>query len=252
MAANQAEENYSWIFPYITEPIGSIVEVGSRDGLDAIWLAKAFDSQVDAFEASPRQFKFVEENIEASALENVRAHELALSDQIGHIEFWETDVSEYENSGLGSLFEVNFSNRTSDDVDAGRSRIQHPIKVRTARYDSLSISPPDLLVMDVQGSEVLVLRGFGRLLSECRFIACEAERVPSYKGGNSFRELNRFMSENGFHLVATTIGKGDRRSRWINYFRTNTLIAFRNRTFRPYRFYQGCFDVLYQNSRERR
>lgn len=241
------EGNYAWALRYLKQPVTSVVEVGSRDGLDAIDLASRLNCRVDAFEAAPEQFIVVESNIRASGLADVFAHEMALSDENGTVDFWAVDTDSYDNTGLGSLYEVNFDNRGTDDIDAGRGPVQKQTTVRAARFDSLDLPTPDLLVMDVQGAETRVLAGLGAHLKSCRYVICEAERVPSYQGGNAFKDLHTYLKSRGYSLVASTIGSGSTRERWINFWRTNLAIALRDRTLHPTRVYQGCFDVLYVN-----
>lgn len=240
--------NYLWATHYIKNPITSIVEVGSRDGLDAVSLAKEFNCSVLSFECDPNQYEISKANVTASRVPNIQVLDYALSDIDGELSFWQVDTEIYDNPGTGSLYEINFTNRKDGDVDSGREPIQHEIKVRSARFDSLGNPAPDLLVMDVQGAEVRVLNGFGTLLKDCKFVICEAERVPSYLGGNSFSELHRFMKKRGFTLRATTIGNGGRIHRWMNFWRTNLSITIHEKTFNPLNIYQGCFDVLYENT----
>ncbi len=249
MASDLPGTNYDWALKYLTLPITSVVEVGSRDGMDAIALGRALGCRVDAFEAAPEQFLVVEENIRASGLEGITAHELALLDKGGTVDFWTVDPDVYDNAGLGSVFEVNFDNRQGNDVDAGRASIQRKTTVAAARFDTLDLPAPDLLVMDVQGAETKVLRGFGPMLTECRYVICEAERVPSYQGGNPFSEVDKFLKSQGFRIRASTVGSGSNLERRIHFLRTNAQIAWREKTLFPTRIYQGVFDVLYVNAR---
>ncbi len=242
--------NYDWCVPFIRTPIATIVEVGSRDGLDALRLASKFHASALVFECDPQQFSRVQSNIAASGNTRVSAKELALSDETGRASFWAVDSSKYSNSGIGSLYTVNFGNRQSNDADAGRASVQKQIEVQSSRYDALGLQAPDLLLLDVQGAEIRVLAGFGDLLTGCKYVACEAERVSSYVGGNSFHDLHRFMRRSGFKLLATTIGDGSRGARWLNFWRQNLRISLQEASFRPWRIYQGVFDVLYRNERE--
>jgi FkbM family methyltransferase len=244
---DQPGTSYLWALPFLQTPIRSIVEVGSRDGLDAVALARIFESSVTSFECDPGMFPVVEQNIAESGISQAHAHAIALSDEDGEVEFWAHDPDAYEHGGTGSLFLVNFANRARDDVDSGRAPIQRAVKVRAARFDGLGIEAPDLLVMDVQGAECKVLRGFGDLLSRCRYVICEAERVPSYQGGNPFSEVNRMLKSEGFKLIGSTIGNGSTKDRWLNWWRVNARIAAKENTLRPDRVYQGIFDVVYEN-----
>lgn len=247
--ADQPGESYLWAIPYITAPIRSIVEVGSRDGLDAIALGRTFQASVTAFECDPGMFPEVERNLALSGLKDAKALDLALTDVAGEVEFWAHDPSAYHQGGTGSLFLANFKNRDRDDVDRGRERIQKSIRVRAARFDGLGLTAPDLLMMDVQGAECKVLRGFGSMLHQVQFVICEAERVPSYTGGNPFSAVNRLLKGNGFVFRGSTIGDGSRGARWNNWWRVNARIAVRERTLIPTRIYQGVFNVIYENRR---
>jgi len=249
VASDLPGTNYDWALKYLTLPITSVVEVGSRDGLDAIALGRALGCRVDAFEAAPEQFLVVKENIRASGLKDVTAHEFALLDVGGTIDFFTVDPDLYDSTGLGSLYKVNFDNRQGNDVDAGRASIQRKTTVAAARFDTLDLPAPDLLVMDVQGSETKVLRGFGPMLTECRYVICEAEREPSYQGGNPFSEIDKFLKSQGFRIRASTVGSGSNFERRIHFLRTNAQIAWREKKIFPTRIYQGMFDVLYVNTR---
>ena len=87
------------------------------------------------------------------------------------------------------------------------------------------------------------------MLAECRYVICEAERVPSYHGGNPFSEVDRFLKSQGFRILASTVGSGSNWERRIHFLKTNARIAWREKTLRPTKIYQGVFDVLYVNSR---
>lgn len=58
----------------------------------------------------------------------------------------------------------------------------------------------DALIMDVQGAELLVLRGAGDLLDMVRFIQLEAADFDAYHGGCSLEALSRFLAQRSFRL----------------------------------------------------
>lgn len=241
--------NYFWALPLLSEPIASIVEVGSRDGMDAVNLSLRLKAPVTAFECDPRQFQVVERNLRNMAYPGSYAVELALSDADTEMTFWAADPQRYANPGTGSFYQVNFENRPHSDVDSGRGPIQQPIRVSARRFDSLGFAAPDLLVMDVQGAEIRVLAGFGHLLDKCTYVICEAERVPSYRGGNRFTDVHKFLKKNGFRILSCTIGRGHRVDRWLHYWQSNVRLALSEKTMRPWQVYQGVFDVVYVNTR---
>jgi FkbM family methyltransferase len=61
--------------------------------------------------------------------------------------------------------------------------------------------PFNALVMDTQGSELLVLRGARRTLPGFRYILTEAADFNAYEGGTTRAELEQFLGTHGFRLV---------------------------------------------------
>lgn len=57
------------------------------------------------------------------------------------------------------------------------------------------------LVIDTQGSELLVLRGSESLLPRFKYIEVEAADFESYKGGATMKQIRQFLSERGFRLA---------------------------------------------------
>lgn len=242
--------NYSWILEYInrSELRGAhVAEVGSRDALDAIWFSETFDATVDCFEASPRQAFKCRANVDAKHLSSkITVTELALSDSNEDIIFWEIDLEQYPNEGAGSMFQIDFSNRSETDVDRNKLRVQHPVTVKASRWDSLGLQVPRLVAMDVQGAEKVVLEGFGTALKGVELIVLEAELVPSYKGGVSASKLIKFLKSQGFKLEATR-GVGIGEKSWRKYLVKSKLqTVMKQRTFFPGSIWQGQVDMLFR------
>jgi 2-O-methyltransferase len=60
----------------------------------------------------------------------------------------------------------------------------------------------DTIVLDTQGSELLILKGAQPLLKHFRYIKTEVADFPSYEGGALLSEMNSFMADNGFRVWA--------------------------------------------------
>lgn len=61
----------------------------------------------------------------------------------------------------------------------------------------------DLLVIDVQGFELAVLRGAGTLLERIPLVICELNREPSYEGSATVVDIDAFMIARGFRRMLT-------------------------------------------------
>jgi FkbM family methyltransferase len=67
----------------------------------------------------------------------------------------------------------------------------------------------DVMVLDVQGAELLALRGAGAFLDAARFIEAEVSRAEFYAGGARARDLLMFLAENGFERMTRVPRHGD-------------------------------------------
>ena len=77
-------------------------------------------------------------------------------------------------------------------------------RLRSTRLDSLlrrqGVSPSNYpaLVMDVQGAELLVLKGAGQMLGEFRFVKAEAADFESYIDCAKLEDLRQYLEPFGF------------------------------------------------------
>lgn len=61
----------------------------------------------------------------------------------------------------------------------------------------------DLLVVDVQGFELPVLRGAGALLDRIPLVICELNRETTYEGSATVAEVDALLAAHGFRRMAT-------------------------------------------------
>lgn len=236
--------NYSWIFRFIPHNLRQIVEVGSRNALDAISLSRYFGCPVLSFEADPRQFEGYQANV-ASSGADVTMRSEALTDSDGPMLFWQVQPELYANDGVSSLLEIDFTTRQASDVERFHTPIQRPITVQAARWDSLKIESPSLLVMDVEGAELRVLRGFGSDLKDVNYVALEVFPFPTHKGGCSFHQVDKYLQDIGFKFVASGLFGSSYLKLKIRI--TGFRIKSRLRNPLGRRRSTGFFDVLYRN-----
>lgn len=238
--------NYGWALVYIErylEPnsVQVVAEVGSRDGLDAIALSVHFPAaDVIVFEPDPLNVVACRANIQTLPWSSrFQIFDFALSDTSGYSTFYSIDPELYDNRGASSLFPIDFSSRPRNDLDRNRSSIQTKVSVVTKRFDELELSVPCILAIDVEGSELLTVNGFGPLIEEVDVIICETSFVPQHIGSQaSFRELNNILSRKGFTYVAALQGG-----------RASERIPRRRLIDRVRRRHTPSFDVMYVNNR---
>jgi len=89
--------------------------------------------------------------------------------------------------------------------------VREKIKVRVTTLDTLLHETQwqgqiDLLKMDVQGSELMALRGADRALASARFILAEVSFAPLYEDSCVFGEVFDHLSSRGFRLLSLQEG----------------------------------------------
>ena len=139
-------------------------DVGANVGFYSLLAAKFVGSgKVFAFEPVPRNLSYLQEHLALNRVTNVEVLAMAVSDRNG------TSSFEIEETGfMGHL------------ADEGR------ITVPTATLDTLveegKVLPPDLVKMDIEGAEVMALRGASRTFQRFRpvlFLAMHGREVET-------------------------------------------------------------------------
>lgn len=141
-------------FELFVSPGHTVYDIGSNVGFYTIISGRLVGptGRVDAFDPLPDNAKRTRDNAAANRQSHVRVHTLALSDEDGVSVF---RVS--EDSNWGRLDSLATPTGHAEDIS-----------VPTARIDTLvangDVAPPDVVKMDVEGAEVMVLRGARNVL----------------------------------------------------------------------------------------
>lgn len=136
---------------------------------------------VVAFEPVPETARRLRENVALNGFGNVTVHELALSDR----------------EGLVRIRRVDARNIGRDTISPA-ARAEASFEVRSARLDDLLDGPVRLLKLDLEGAEMLALRGFERGLAGGPDVLCELTDALLREVGGSAAELVAFMAERGY------------------------------------------------------
>jgi hypothetical protein len=117
----------------------------------------------------------------------------------------------------GRDFDYDFGNKSSSLLSPGAAIDAYPwleflgtMRVNTERLDHLAarlgLPHIDFLHLDVQGAELLVLRGAGDLLPRIHTVWLEVEDVPLYRGQPLRADVRDFMERRGFVNLLETWG----------------------------------------------
>lgn len=139
----------------ILRPNDRFIDVGANIGVCSLIGSVAVGAQgiVYAVEALPSTRTLLEENLRLNGLQNVRILPVALTDHDGEVVFY--------GSTNGNLGASSLSNEELNGV---------PLSVPARTLDSLmaegTVAGCDVLKMDIEGAELLALRGMRKLFEE--------------------------------------------------------------------------------------
>ena len=177
-------------------PRGGIIHVGANNALECKFYNAYGKVPVAFFEAMPDVFAKSKETLERFPLQRI-FHACC------------ADVD-------GKPVTFNISNSrgmASSMLPAGRLTELHPgihyidkVEMETSRVETIlrqHYTPEDfnLAVIDTQGADFLVLKGFGAFLDRLEGIYVEISEEPLYEGGARFDEIRQYLIDKGFVLT---------------------------------------------------
>ncbi len=180
-----------------------IFDIGSRDCLQSIEFYHRFpNAKIYAFECNPNTLPICRKNIE-NYTDRIQLIEGAVCDYDGTIRFYPIDkektVTSWKdgNPGASSLF-VNNGNYAVEKY------VQYEMETNCHRLDSVmktfNIPRVDIIWMDLQGAELLALKGLDKYIDTVQYIHTEVSYKEMYTGQVMFEELNQFILSHGFQI----------------------------------------------------
>jgi FkbM family methyltransferase len=187
----------------------NILDVGACDGLDSIIYSNLFpNSQIYAIEA--REDNYIE------LVDNIKIFEKFAQITPGH--FCLSSVVEtsafYSSSGQsGNVQNWDTGNKSSSLFKPTGHLQNYPWckftkeTIKTRRFDSLGIPRIDFIHLDVQGAEVQVLRGMGKVFGSVKAIWAEVAAEEFYEGQPLVKDVEGFMLSHKFTKAKDTTRK---------------------------------------------
>jgi FkbM family methyltransferase len=180
--------------PFLSE-CRSIIHVGANRGEERIAYA-SHDLSVLWVEALPHVFRELRNNL--SDFPKQTAVEALVTDQEGNT----CDFKVSDHGGVSSsIFEFGGHAELWPDVKMTNTiQLVSTTLARLIKDANRSPNEFDALIMDVQGAELLVLKGAGELLEHVRFIEAEASDFEAYIGACTLDSLSAFLAQKGFRI----------------------------------------------------
>lgn len=180
-------------------PINGIIHCGAHHGEEAKDYCDNGVKQVIWFEANKNIMKHLYDNVKMLPMKNEFANEV-----LGDVD------------GKEVIFNITNNGQSSSILPLGTHKVHHPQvhvvetqTLRTKRFDTfykekqafLNLFDFDFINIDVQGAELMVLKGFGNLFTRfdnLKAIYCEVNEEELYEGAALVGEIDAYLSQFGF------------------------------------------------------
>lgn len=169
-----------------------ILDCGSHIGLSILYFKIHYPSaRIISFEPHPLNYEILRKNIENNFLEGVQTYNMALSDHLGNISF-------FDYSQKGKL--PTWSSSTAGPIWSGVLKPQM-YKVKATRLSSWLNQPIDFLNLDIEGAELQVLHESAQSLNQVKELAVEYHRTSKNAQVNDFFKIITILKNSGFKLT---------------------------------------------------
>ncbi len=186
------EEYVDIIKPFLPEN-PHILEAGAHGGQDTVILSQSWPlGTLYAFEPVPKFIEFISSELIKHSINNVQLFPLALSVSSGEQSF-------YYSTTVGAASSLLESNGTEvcDYQDI-------VMKVQSINLDEWAhknqIDHIDFMWLDMEGSELPVLRSAPNVLKTVKVILTEVNFLEFRKNSTQYQDLYEFLTTNGFTL----------------------------------------------------
>ena len=181
-----------------------IFDIGSLHCLESIEFSKKYKkAKIFAFEANAESYKVCLEN--TKDIDNITVINKCVNDYDGECVFYpinpeKTITTWFDgNRGASSLFK---SNGAADHIE---KYVQDEVKMPCIKLETFclenDIKKIDAIWMDLQGAELLALKGLGDVLTTVKVIQTELEINPMYENQCLYGEVNAFLTEKDFNMI---------------------------------------------------
>jgi FkbM family methyltransferase len=168
--------------------ISSLIHVGGHIGQEVNFYNSLNLDKVIYFEPVK---EFADElKLKINKFSNFHLHQCALGNENSNKVIYIADKGEDDDSGSTSLLEPRKS-----DISFGKRIIE------VKKYSSFDYSNIDIAVLDTQGYELEVLKGFENKLQTFKFIIVEFSNFEGYINQTIHKDLNKFLNLKNFSLL---------------------------------------------------
>lgn len=183
-----SELEFQKVFASLIKEGDIIIDVGAHFGFYTLICAERVGNSgmVLAFEPSSFNYEILTLNVNKNKYKNIKLFNLALGD----------------SNTVAKLGLPKGGKSGENTMAIKENNIEFVESIQVRRFDTLKIlsKPPDLVKIDVEGAEVQVLKGFGNILNDIKYILCEIHPMQMNILGTNTNELFEILYSKEFSL----------------------------------------------------
>ena len=180
-----------------------LIDVGANKGQFALaTISVVPDVKIDCFEPLAAAATTLE-NWAKTASPNIRVHRVALTANQGNAEFYVTSREDSSSLLHPAKAQKEKGIAVKETVIVPTNRLENVLSTD-------ELLRPSLLKIDVQGAELDVLTGMGKLTEVIDYIYLEISFIELYERQPLFAEIDQFLKSAGYELRGITNAYVDR------------------------------------------
>ena len=173
-----------------------VIHIGAHLGEER-YLYDYYSNNVLWFEPIPSIYDELNKNLKNFP------NQLAFNKLITDIDKKKYDFHITNNYCSSSIYEIKLHEILWPEVKEINKITLKSITLDSFIYEKkIQINKYDTIVMDTQGSELLVLKGAEKILKNIKFIKTEAADFESYEGCCQLKDIDDFLLKRGFTLIS--------------------------------------------------
>jgi len=182
------EPHFQQIARAVLNSKSNCIDLGANHGSHTLWLSElCTEGKIYAFEPQPRVFQALTLNVLLNNRQNVQLYNLAASDRSG------TNIY------------IEQAKKNLSGVNSGWSRVLFNYEIQssvTMALDDLKFERVSLIKMDIQGSELLAVRGMlNRLRKDRPYIFFEVEDIHLKIHNTTSKELLSTIMQEDYTIL---------------------------------------------------
>ncbi|WP_414623421.1 FkbM family methyltransferase [Calothrix sp. CCY 0018] len=206
----------NFVLRYLREE-DSFLDIGANIGIYTLLAASKIKSgSIFSFEALPTNYRRLEENINLNNLTQVKPYSIAIADSVGSV-----TISNNTKSDSTAFITTNTTNTTAESLQIASSTLDTELQNENLNHLTLA-------KMDIEGAEILALKGAKYLLQQQRPHVWILELLNGVNHGYRKQDIVNLLQDYGYGLYHYNADTNQLQSITLESVQSDNVFAIAN------------------------